>query len=150
MPLISQFLSIVAPFGVVTNLQRLLQLQRLILDPTINDSPVELFDQLGWLPIDDIIRVRKLFLLSKVSQGHCPEHVTSYFKHVRSTHDYRIRSAICNDVLTTSCKRNSGLKTSFQVHVVYGIIWITHAETLRPIQISGKCYRTIVSRKTRH
>ena len=42
----------------VENLQRLLQVQkrcaRLILDATINDSFVELFDKLGWLPIDDI------------------------------------------------------------------------------------------------
>ena len=62
-------------------------------------------------PVDDIIRVRKPFLLNKVSQGHCPEHFTSYLKHVRSTHGYRTRSAIYNDVLTPSCKRNSGLET---------------------------------------
>ncbi|CAH3181197.1 unnamed protein product [Porites lobata] len=80
----------------VVNLQRLLQLQKLILDATINDSSLELIDQLVWLPID-IIRVRKLLLLHKVSQGHCPEHSTSYFKHVRSTHGYRTRSAIYND-----------------------------------------------------
>ena len=54
----------------VENLQRLLQVQkrcgRLILDATINNSSVELFDKLGWLPIDDIIRVRKLCVLHKV------------------------------------------------------------------------------------
>ena len=80
MPLLSQFLSTVA----------LLQLQkrcaRLILNATINDSSVELFDQVGWLPIDDIIRVRKLFLLHKVSKGRCREYFSSYFKHGRSTH----------------------------------------------------------------
>ena len=99
----------------VANLQRLLQLQkrcaRLILNSTISDSSVELFDQFGWLPMDDIIRVRKLFLLHKVSKGHCPEYFSSYFKHVRSTHGYGTRSAILNDVLTPSFKRNSGLKT---------------------------------------
>ena len=65
----------------VANLQRLLQLQkrcaRFILDATINDSSIECFDQLGWLPIDDIIHIRKHFLLHKVSQGHCPEYFTS-------------------------------------------------------------------------
>ena len=83
---------------------------RLILewqDATINDSSIEHFDKLGWLPIDDIIRIRKLFMLHKVSQGHCPEYFTSYFKHVRSTHGYRTRSAVCNECLTPSCKRNS-------------------------------------------
>lgn len=99
----------------VENLQRLLQVQkrcgRLILDATINDSSVELFNKLGWLPIDNIVRVRKLCMLHKVSQGHCPEYFSSYFKYVRSTHGYCTRSAICNDVLTPSCKRNSRLRT---------------------------------------
>ena len=88
----------------VENLQRLLRVQkrcaRLILDATINDSSIELFDKLGWLPIDDIVRVRKLFMLHKISQGHCPEYFSSYFKYVGSTHGYRTRSATCNDVLT--------------------------------------------------
>lgn len=95
----------------VENLQRLLKVQkqcaRSILDATINDSYVELFDKLGWLPIDDIVHIRKL----KVSQGHCPEYFTSYFKHARSTHGYRTRSPICKDVLTSSCQRNLGLRT---------------------------------------
>ena len=110
----------------VENFQRLLQLRkrcaRLILDTTINDSSVERFDKLGWLPIDDVIRIRKLFMLVKVSQGYCPKYVTSYFKHVRSTHGYRTRSPICNDVLTPHVKEIQGLGLSTQVHVVYGII----------------------------
>lgn len=81
------------------------------MDATINDSSVELFNKLGWLPIDDIVRVRKLCMLHKVSQGHCPEYLSSYFKYVRSMHGYCTTSAICNDVLTPSCKRNSGLRT---------------------------------------
>ena len=36
---------------------------RLILDTTINDSSVELFDKLDWLPKCDIVRIRKLFML---------------------------------------------------------------------------------------
>ena len=99
----------------VENLQRLLQVQkrceRSILDATINDSSVELFDKLGWLPIDDMVRVRKLFMLHKVSQGHCLEYFSSYFKYVRSTHGYHTRSAVSKDVLTPSCKRNSGLRS---------------------------------------
>ena len=46
--------------------------------------------QLGLLPpIADIIRARKLFLLYKVSQAHCSEYFTSYFKHARSIHGYQ-------------------------------------------------------------
>ena len=81
------------------------------LDATIYDSSIELFDKLGWLPIDDIVHVRKLFMLHKISQGHCPEYFSSYFKYVRSIYSHRTRSATCNDVLTPSCKRNSGLRT---------------------------------------
>ena len=84
---LSHFLSTVVPFGVTAMLKTfkagVLQLQkrfaRLILDATINDSSVELFDKLGWLPIDDIICIRKLFMLHKVSQGHCLEYFPSYF-----------------------------------------------------------------------
>ena len=50
-------------------------------------------------------------LVHKARQGLCPEYFTEYFKHVRSTHCYRTRSAICNEVLIPSCKRISGLKT---------------------------------------
>ena len=45
-----------------------------ILDATIYDSSVERFDKLGWLPTDDIVRVRKPFMLHKISHGHCPEY----------------------------------------------------------------------------
>ena len=83
-------------------------------------------DKLGWLPMDDIVLIRKLFMRHKVSQGHCPQYFTSYFKHVRSTHGYHTRSAVCSDVLTPSSKRNSGLKT-----FIYGIL------------ILGNSYRNI-------
>ena len=48
------------------NLLRLLRVQkrcaRLILDASFSDNSVELFSKLGWLPIDDVIRIRKLCL----------------------------------------------------------------------------------------
>lgn len=50
----------------VESLQRLLKVHkrcaRWILDATISDSSVDLFNKLVWLPIDDIIRVRKLYI----------------------------------------------------------------------------------------
>ena len=51
---------------------------------TINDSSVKLFEKLGCLAIGDIIRIAKLLILHKVSQDHCPDYFTSFFKHVRS------------------------------------------------------------------
>ena len=63
---------------------------------TINDSSVKYFDKLGWLPVGDIMRTRKLLILHKVSQDHRPDYFTSYFKHVRSSHDHSTRSAAHN------------------------------------------------------
>ena len=120
----------------VENLQRLLRVQkrcaRLILDAVIYDNSVELFDKLGWLPIDDIVRVRKLFMLHKIIQVHCPEYFSSYFKDVRSIHNHRTRSATCNDILTPSCKRNSGLRTF-------------HSSACRLWNNLGNTYRNIIS-----
>ena len=49
------------------NLLRLLRVQkrcaRIILDASYSDNSVELFSELGWLPIDDVIRMRKLCLM---------------------------------------------------------------------------------------
>ena len=99
----------------VGNLQRLLRLQkrcaRLILDATINDNSVKLFNKLGWLPINDIICIRKLYMLHKVSQGHCPEYFNRYIEHISNTHNHSTRSASNNDITTPTCKRNSGLRT---------------------------------------
>ncbi len=64
------------------NLIRLLRIQkrcaRLILDANFSDNSVELFTKLGWLPMDDIIRSRKLYLLHKISFGHCPDYFIPY------------------------------------------------------------------------
>ena len=59
------------------------------------------FNKLGWLPIDDIIRIRKLLMLHKMSQDHCSKYVMPYFKRVQST-----RSASHNNILTPLCKNN--------------------------------------------
>ena len=56
----------------------------------------------------------------------------SYFKYVRSTHGYCTRSNICNDVLTPSCKRNSGLRTF-------------HSSTCPLWNNLGNSYRNIIS-----
>ena len=61
---------------------------KMILDAAINDSSIELFDQLGWLPIDDIIRVRKLFLLHKARVTVLNILITSYFKQLCQVHTW--------------------------------------------------------------
>ena len=84
---------------------------RLILDADTHDNSVKLFKKLHWLPIDDIIRIRKLYLLHKINQGHCPAYFNKYIEHISNTHNYNTRSASNNNITTPACKRNSGLRT---------------------------------------
>ena len=74
-----------------------------------------LFTKLGWLPIDDIIRARKLSLLHKICNGHGPECLFSYVNYVKRRHDYNTRTSRRNDLITSlrtlKCKKNSGLRT---------------------------------------
>lgn len=99
----------------VGNLQRVLRLQkrcaRLIFDADTHENSVKLFNKLHWLPIDDIIRIRKLYLLHKINQGHCPAYFNKYIEHISNTHNYNTRSASNNNITTPACKRNSGLRT---------------------------------------
>ena len=99
----------------VGNLQRVLRLQkrcaRLILDADTHENSVKLFNKLDWLPIDDIIRIRKLYMLHKINQGHCPAYFNKYIEHISNTHNYNTRSVSNNNITTPACKRNSGLRT---------------------------------------
>ena len=64
----------------IENLLRLLRVQkhcaRLMLDARFSDNSVERFSKLGWLPIDDIIRMRKVLLMHKIVNSSCHK----YFK----------------------------------------------------------------------
>ena len=99
----------------VGNLQRVLRLQkrcaRLILDADTHENSVKLFNKLDWLPIDDIIRIRKLSMLYKINQGHCPAYFNKYIEHISNTHNYNTRSVSNNNITTPACKRNFGLRT---------------------------------------
>ena len=91
------------------NLQRVLRLQkrcaRLILDADTHENSVKLFNKLDWLPIDDIIRIKKLCMLHKINQGHCPAFFNNYIECISNTHN-------CNNNKTTpACKKNSDLRT---------------------------------------
>ena len=64
------------------NLLRLLRVQkrcaRLILDASFFDNSVEFFSKLGSLPIDGVIRIRKLCLMHKIDNGCCPQYFKDY------------------------------------------------------------------------
>ena len=46
---------------------------------------------LDWLPIDDIICIRKLYMLHKINQGHCPAYFNKYIEHISNTHNHNTR-----------------------------------------------------------
>ena len=73
----------------VDNLQRVLKLQkrsvRLILNADTQENSVKPFNKLDWLPIDDIIRIRKLCMLHKINRGHCPAYFNNYIEYISLT-----------------------------------------------------------------
>ena len=82
-----------------------------LIDADTHENSVKLFNKLDWLPIDDIIRIRKLSMLYKINQGHCPAYFNKYIEHISNTHNYNTRSVSNNNITTPACKRNSGLRT---------------------------------------
>ena len=72
---------------------------------------MKLFTKLGWLPIDDIIRSRKLDLLHKISFGHCPDYFIPYIHYLKDTHNYNTKATTKNNLVLPKCKRISGCRT---------------------------------------
>ena len=99
----------------VDNLQRVLRLQkrcaRLILDADTHENSVKLFNKLDWLPINDMIRIKKLCMLHKINQGHCPAYFNNNIECISNTHNYNTRSVSNNNITTPACKKNYGLRT---------------------------------------
>ena len=93
-------------------LQRLLRIQkrcaRLITNSTFGDNSVKLFTELEWLPISDIINCRKLYMLHKISQGHCPDYFFSYIHYLKECHNYNTRASRRNNVATPTYNKVSG------------------------------------------
>ena len=50
---------------------------RLTLDASVSDNSVQLLNKLGWIPVDNIIRLRKLCIMHKIIKGKCPNYLTS-------------------------------------------------------------------------
>ena len=63
-------------------LLRILRVQkrcsRLILDARLLDNSAQMFQNLQWLPIDDIIHIKKLSLTFKIVNKECPDYFKSY------------------------------------------------------------------------
>ena len=59
----------------------------------MRESSVKIFKKLQWLPIDDIIRVNKLYLLHKTANGNCPDYFKNYVQFSKDKHHYKTRSA---------------------------------------------------------
>ena len=83
----------------------------MILDANFVENSAMLFTKLGWLPIDDIIRTRKLSLLHNIYNGRGPEYLSPNVNYGKSSHDYNTRTSRRNDRISSKCKKNSGLKT---------------------------------------
>ena len=87
-------------------LLRLLRVQkrcaRLILDARFSNNSVEIFSKLGWLPIDDLIRMRKLCLMYKFVNGCCPHYFKDYISYVNDKHSHNTRASTNNNFTITA------------------------------------------------
>ena len=76
------------------------------------ENSIQLFNKLDWLPIDDIIRTRKLVMIYKITKGKCPAYFNGYVTYLKQTHNYSTRASM-NDIVIPKCRNNSGLRTLF-------------------------------------
>ena len=82
-----------------------------MLDAKLSDNSVKLFTKLRWLPIDDIICSRKLYLLHKISSGHCPDSFIPYMHYLKDIHCYNTKATVKNNVVLPKYKRMSSCRT---------------------------------------
>ena len=99
------------------NLLRLSKVQKrcakLILDASFSNNSVELFSKIGWLPIDDVIRKRKLCLMYKIVNGCCLQYFKDYISYVNDKHRHNTRASTNNNLLIPLFRTNSGLRTFY-------------------------------------
>ena len=95
------------------NLLWLLRVQkccaRIILEASYSDNSIEL----GWLPIDDVIRMRKLCLMYKIVNGCCPQYFKDNISYVNDVHRHNTRASTNNNLFIPLFCTNSGLRTFF-------------------------------------
>ena len=49
--------------------------------------------KLKWMPINDVIRVKKLCMMFKIVNGESPHYLTSYRTYVKNTYSYNTRAS---------------------------------------------------------
>ena len=129
------------------NLLRLLRVQkrcaRLILDASFSDNSVELFTKLGWLPIDDVIRIRKLCLMHKIVNGYCLQYFKDYISYGNDKHRYNTRASTNNNLFIPLFRTNSGLRTFY---TSANRLWNTLDDATRSI-ITLRNFKKYVSNK---
>ena len=96
-------------------LLRLLRVQkrcgRLILDARLLENCAQKFQKLKWLPIDGIIRIKKLCMMFKIVNKECPDYFTSYRSYIQNTKSYNTRLSSNNALAVPKCRSNAGLRT---------------------------------------
>ena len=101
----------------IENLLGLLRVQkrcaRLILDASYSDNSVGIFSKLGWLPIDDVIRMRRLCLMYKIVNGCCPQYFKDYISYVYEMHRHNTRASRKNNLFIPLFRLNFGLRTFY-------------------------------------
>ena len=75
-------------------------------------SSVGLFKRLGWIPISNIIELRKLCIMHNIIHGKCPHYFNHYICFVNNRHHCTTRASTNMD-LTTPLNTKTG-KRSFQ------------------------------------
>ena len=84
---------------------------RLILDARLLDNSAQMFQKLQWLPIDDIIRIKKLSMMFKIVNKKCPDYFTSFRTYIKNTHSYNTRLSSNNALAVPKCQTNAELRT---------------------------------------
>ena len=68
-------------------------------------------ETLLWLPIDDIIGIKKLCMMFKIVNKECPDYFTSYRTYIKNTHTCNTRLSSNNALAVPKCRSNAGLRT---------------------------------------
>ena len=116
---------------------------RLTLDANFHDNLVQLFKKLQWMPIDDVIRMKKLCVMFKIVNGECSHYFTSYRTYVKNTHSYNTRASFHDHLAVPKCRSNAGLRT-FHASATY--LWnclddkfktITHERNFKKLLVNN-------------
>ena len=94
-----------------TNLLRMQKrCARLILAGSASDNSVQRFSKLGWIPVDNILRLRKLCIMQKIINGKCPDYFKEYTS-VNDKHRYNTRVSTNNLLFIPFFRTKSGHRT---------------------------------------